>query len=201
MLHNFLPLIFKILGGMLAIFTVLCFVRIIFSWFPGAQYTGFGRFVCALVDPYLNIFSVLPLRFGMLDLSPIVAIGVLTLFSSLLGNIAATGRISLSNILGMLINLAWSVVQSLVMLMLVLFFIRWLVYVITNRDPPYDSIWAAFDNGVAPMVSKIAGLVASGRRLTYKTSLGIACVVLLLVLVAGFFVINVLLSFVALIPF
>ena len=33
---------------------IICFVRIMLSWFPGAQYSPVGRFLSSLCDPYLN---------------------------------------------------------------------------------------------------------------------------------------------------
>lgn len=75
---------------LITVFIVLVIVRILMSWFrlPYNRWlNGFLEFVTSVVDPYLNIFRrFLPLvRIGpgALDISPIVAILVL----SIVGNI------------------------------------------------------------------------------------------------------------------
>ncbi len=69
------------------VYLVLIFIRIIMSWIPRIPYNPVLRaiitFVSDVTDPYLNIFRrfIPPLRIGpgALDLSPIVAVLVLSI--------------------------------------------------------------------------------------------------------------------------
>ena len=66
--------ILRIISGALYVYTILCFIRIIFTWFPQAQYSMPGRILSTLCDPYLNFFRRFRiLRIGMLDLEALVS--------------------------------------------------------------------------------------------------------------------------------
>ena len=78
------------LSTLITVFIVLVIVRILMSWFrlPYNRWlNGFLEFVTSVVDPYLNLFRrFLPLvRIGpgALDISPIVAILVLSIFGGI----------------------------------------------------------------------------------------------------------------------
>ena len=77
------------------VYLVLIFIRIILSWVPRIPYNrylaAFLKFVTDVTDPYLNLFRrVLPpvrLGPGALDLSPMVAIFVLIIVSSIVADL------------------------------------------------------------------------------------------------------------------
>lgn len=52
-------------------------IYILMSWFPNARESTFGRFLGSLAEPYLEPFRRFIPPFGMIDLSPIVAMLVL----------------------------------------------------------------------------------------------------------------------------
>jgi len=66
------------------VYIALIFVWVLGSWFPQWQGQAWFQLVAKLVQPYLELFRALPLRMGMIDLTPVVAILVLILFESLL---------------------------------------------------------------------------------------------------------------------
>ena len=81
--------ILGILSAAVTIYTMLCFLNIIISWFPGAKFTSIGRAISALTDPYMNFFSRSGwLTFGNIDFSPILSIGILSVISSILGGMS-----------------------------------------------------------------------------------------------------------------
>ncbi|OPX84680.1 MAG: YGGT family protein [Pelotomaculum sp. PtaB.Bin104] len=65
------------------VYSYLLIFRILLSWFKHNHYQPIIRFVYEITDPYLNIFRKLIPPFGMLDLSPIVALIVLQLLQML----------------------------------------------------------------------------------------------------------------------
>ena len=79
------------------VYVVLIFIRILMSWVPRIPYNRWLRmfldFVTEATDPYLNLFRrfIPPLRMGpaALDLSPIVAIIVLSIVRTLVVNAIA----------------------------------------------------------------------------------------------------------------
>ena len=76
---------------LITVYVVLIFIRILMSWFTRIPYNRYLdmalRFVSEVTDPYLNLFRrfipMVRIGPGALDLSPIVAVLVL----SILGNI------------------------------------------------------------------------------------------------------------------
>ena len=78
----FVALIGYLLYGLLSFYSLLIFIRIIFSWGMVSSVNPVMRFLVSATDPLL-----LPLRrmmppFGMFDLSPIVAFIILWLFQA-----------------------------------------------------------------------------------------------------------------------
>jgi YggT family protein len=77
------------------VYTILIIIRIILSWIPRLPYNRWlsagVKFVSDVTDPYLNLFRrVLPpvrLGPGALDLSPMVALFVLIIVSSIVARL------------------------------------------------------------------------------------------------------------------
>lgn len=67
----------SLFNQVLYLYSLVLFVYALMSWFPGAYNTGLGRFLRKICDPYLEIFRRLPLQFGGIDFSFILAIIVL----------------------------------------------------------------------------------------------------------------------------
>jgi YggT family protein len=72
---------------LITVYVVLIFIRILMSWFTRIPYNRYLaavlKFVSDVTDPYLNLFRrfIPPLRIGpgALDLSPIIAVIVLSI--------------------------------------------------------------------------------------------------------------------------
>jgi YggT family protein len=52
----------------------LIIARVVISWLSADSYNPIVQFIIQITEPVLTPFRRLPLRFGMLDLSPIVAL-------------------------------------------------------------------------------------------------------------------------------
>jgi len=61
------------------VYTYLLIIRILISWFRHNPYQPVIRFIYEITDPYLNLFRKIIPPFGMLDLSPILALFALQL--------------------------------------------------------------------------------------------------------------------------
>ncbi|MCB1188524.1 YggT family protein [bacterium] len=69
------------------LYSYMCFIWVFGSWFPNWRYQEWFKMLSSIVEPYMNVFKGLPLRFGMFDLSPMIAIFVLYIFRSLIASI------------------------------------------------------------------------------------------------------------------
>ena len=196
-----ISIILSVVAGALSLYTLLCFIYILLSWFPGARFTKFGKIISSLCEPYMNFFSKLGfLRIGNIDFSPIISLGLLSVLSSIVAGIQGTGRIYFGGIIATIIYMLWNILTSILSIFVLLIFIRWIVLLIHKGYTSYESDW----NQVDMMISKIAYKVASTftkKTVSYQTALLITWISFVVIIVAGRFVINVLVNLCYKIPF
>ncbi len=196
-----LPIVLLSLSIVISIYTLLCFIRILLTWFPGASYTPFGRFLSTLCDPYLNIFRRLRfLRFSAFDLSPALAIMVLYGISYILINLMRGGIPSLGSILSLILSLIWGVVSSVLGFIIILMVIRLLVLFFSGSYGNYGSIWDQLDRAMSPMVYRITSIFTGGRMIPYKTALIIAIIIMVAIEFGGKFLIDYLCTLIRMLP-
>ena len=193
--------ILSILAAMLSVYTLLCFVYILMSWFPGAKFTRFGHIMTAICEPYMGLFRKLGfLRIGNIDFSPIVSLGILSLASAILGGIQHTGRIFVGGILGTIISSIWGIASSIGFIFTLLTFVRWIVLLINKGRTSYDSGWNQVDMMLNKISYKIAGTFTK-KALSYQKSLLISWITLLVFLGVGHFLITILVNLCYRMPF
>ena len=193
--------ILSILAGILSIYTLLCFVYILMSWFPGVKFTKFGHFMAAVCEPYMNLFRKMSfLRIGNIDFSPIVSLGILSLASTILARIQLTGRIFFGGILGSTLSSLWGIASSILGIFALLIFIRWIVLLINKGRTSYESGWNQIDMILNKMSYKIAGTF-SKNSMSYQKSLLLSWIILLVSLVVGHILIQILVNLCYKMPF
>lgn len=192
-------IIFSVLSAAVTIYTILCVIDIFLTWIPGAKFTRFGRFMDSICEPYLNLFSKISfLHVGNIDFSPIVAIGILSLLSSILGGITRTGRLYLGGILGTIIQMLWSICSTLLVLFFLLTLIRWII--LTANKTSYSSSWQQLDYLLEKIAYKISKPFSKGN-LSYKQALLVSWIGMLVILIAGYIITGILTNLCGRIPF
>ena len=155
------------------------------SWFPGARFTKFGHFMSAICEPYMGLFRKMSfLRIGNIDFSPILAIGILSLLTTILSRITLTGRIYFGGILGSIISMLWNLVSSLAGIFAILILIRWIVLLVKKGYTPYESAWNNVDAMLQKPVYKITNTFTK-KPVSYQNALIISFVVLMAILILG----------------
>ena len=76
-----------LVNGICTILYWLLFARILISWFPVDPFSGPVQFLNQVTDPILEPLRRLPLRIGMLDLTPLVAFFILYVTNQVLTSI------------------------------------------------------------------------------------------------------------------
>lgn len=67
--------VFDLINTLVTIYYWMIIIYILMSWLPNARESAFGEILGKFVEPYLAPFRrFIPPIFGMLDISPIVAI-------------------------------------------------------------------------------------------------------------------------------
>jgi YggT family protein len=169
----------SILAGMISIYMLLIFIRILLSWFSGV---GFGTpmyVLCCICDPYLNwwrrfrIFKNSPV-----DFSPILALGFLSLARSILV-FGALGKMSLGLVLAFVINALWVVVSWILFFFIAVLVLRLIAYI--GNFNIYSPFWRLVDIVAQPLMYRICRILFPSRIISYLARLIVSIAVLLLV--------------------
>lgn len=193
--------ILGILSAIINIYTILCVISIILTWFPGAKFTAFGKFLSSICDPYLNLFSKSgKLRIGNIDFSPILAIGILSLLTTILSRITLTGRIFFGGILAAIVSLFWNLGSSLIGILTIIILVRWIVLLVKKGYTPYDSGWNNVDAMLQKPVYKISSTF-SKNPVSYQTALLISWITLAVILLLGAILSGILIHLCNMLPF
>ena len=196
-----IPIIFSVLSAAITIYTLMCFICVILSWFPGARFTRFGHFIERACLPYMNFFSRFGwLRLGNIDFSPIISIGVLSVASSILSRISATGTLYFGAILESIIYMLWNVCSSILSLLFIVVLIRWIVLLVKNGQTSMSSVWYQVDRMIESIVFKISSTFFK-TRVSYQKALLVTWITLMVFLGVGRFLVGILCALCMKIPF
>ena len=170
----------------ISLYSFLCLIRIVLSWIPSAANSSFGQILSSLCDPYLNWFRRFPFtRIGMIDFSPILALGVLSVGSDMIARIIRTGHLSLWGILISLLMIIWSFLSFIFNLLIIFLIVRLLYDLLgaSNNSP----FWYSLDRFLNPAIAKITSFIPA-RAMSYRTRIIASILILLLLRIAfGFF--------------
>lgn len=176
------------------VYLFLCFIKIILSWIPAAAYSSFGRMLSAICDPYLDWFRRFRFtRIGMIDFSPVLSLGILSISAQLITSILATGTVSLWGFFVSIIQLAWSFIGFILNLLIIFLIIRLLYDLLgSSASSPF---WYNLDKFLNPVITKTTQLFP-GRFMSYRSRLILTIVLILMLrLMLGLFVGSLLFQF------
>ncbi len=173
-----------LVSNIIFLYTMMCIIRMILTWFPGAEYSTFGRILSNICDPYLNIFRKLTwLRIGAFDFSAAIGVCVLWAASSLIATIFIS-KITLGGILAAIVGLIWQIVRSVIGFLLFLLIAR-LIVLLVSKKSGYGTIWDSLDRAITPFIYKIVSPISRGRPMSFIKALVISILVILILAVAG----------------
>jgi YggT family protein len=176
-------LLFLALAGLCGLYSLLILIRVVLSWFGGANYGRPQALLSRITDPYLNWWRGIPgLRAGFLDLSPIAAMAVLSLAQSVFSTIAAYGRITLGIVLAIALSAIWQAISFILGFCLIILALRLIAY-LTGANV-YSGFWRIIDTISSPILYRINRIVFGRRLVNYLAGI-ITAIVLLGVIWAG----------------
>lgn len=164
------------------VYLFLCFVKILLSWVPSAAYSSFGRMLSSICDPYLNWFRRFRFtRIGMVDFSPVLSLGILSIAAQLITSLLTTGTISLWGLCVSIIELVWSFIGFMLNLLIIFLIIR-LGYDLfgSSSSSPF---WYNLDRFLSPVIAKVTGFFPQ-KPLQYRTRLILTILIILLLRIA-----------------
>ena len=194
--------IFSVLASVVSIYTLLCFVRVMLSWFPGAEYSRFGQVLRQMCDPYLDIFRRFRfLRFSSFDFTPAIGLCVLMALQAFFNSLAMGKAFRISTILSMLVMLVGNIFTSVLGFFAVIILVRLIVYLIIGDGQGSYSIWTAMDRAISPIIFRIAGLVFRNQSISFVKALVTSFIILAVFAVGIAYALGVLGTLISMIPF
>ena len=149
---------------------MVIFLRIILTWFPGFGNSGIIDFLSRITDPYLNWFRRFSfLQLGFLDLSPIIALGVLSLVNRILGLLANYGRISLGIVLALALQIIWGALSFILGFLILILILRLIAYLF--RQSGANPFWNVIEIISNPVLYRINRIFFRGRIIRLVTAL------------------------------
>ena len=168
--------LFNTFGFAVKIYSYLCIVYIFLSWFGSNSRGGFLYEIC---DPYLSWFRRFKFtQIGMVDFSPILAIGILSLFSGVLFQIADMRTFSVLGIILNLVGIVWSFFSFLLNFFIIILIIRLVLDFSENyRQGNFVDMLDRFLSPVFVRVHKLSG----GRFMSLRKQIIVCLIVLILI--------------------
>ncbi|MBQ2313390.1 MAG: YggT family protein [Treponema sp.] len=186
MAFTFIASILRLLASVISLYALLCFIRILLTWFPALSYSKAAQFLAAICDPFLNKFRGIKwLTLGSIDFSPALALCLLSAASSILNGLASGAALSVGGILALLLDLFWTIIFSLITFIILLLAIRLIIIFASRSEYSSSPIISTIDRSIAPLVQRLAGPFRRGRAQTYKAALIISIIMLILLNFAG----------------
>lgn len=161
--------ILRILGGAVSAYMILCFARLMLSWFPGGERGTGARLLLRITEPYLAPFRRIAfLRGSGMDFSPMAALAVLAGVSWALGY-AAAGALTVGTLLALAVRVAWYPAGFLLGFFAVLILARIVAYL--ARWNSLHPAWRAVDAMINPVLLLVKRVVYRNRIVNYMQGL------------------------------
>jgi YggT family protein len=158
--------IMSILSGIISVYMILIFIRILLTWFPGADFGRLYVFLCGICDPYLNWFRRFRIfKNSPVDFSPIIALAFLSLVQKILTAWGTLGRIRLATVLIMLLGAVWSILSWVLGFFIVVLVLRMVAYL--GNFNIYSPFWRFVDFIAQPVMYRISRIFFPTRIVNY----------------------------------
>jgi YggT family protein len=175
------------------------FIRILLTWFSGSGLRAPGELLGRFTDPYLNWFRRFRLRAGMLDLSPLLALAVLSLVNQIFSTLAQYGVITIGFILALVLRSVWSALSFILGFCIIVLILRLIAFFAQANI--YSPFWRIIDTISTPLLFRINRILFGARIVHFRNSLVISIIALVLVFIAALVLINLAISGLVRLPF
>ena len=177
----------SILAGITSVYMILLFIRILLTWFPGADFGRPYAFLCSICDPYLNWFRRFRIfRNSPIDFTPVIALVFLSLLNNVLVSWGRMGRFSIGILLVMLLHALWSVVLWVLGFFIVILILRMIAFL--GNSNIYSPFWRFVDFIAQPVMYRISRIFFPNRIVGYLFRI-IFSIIILAALIALFYLV------------
>lgn len=156
----------NIVATLISLYSICIWLRIILTWIkiPGQmQENSVARFLGKIVDPYLAWFKgITSLRRSRLDLTPLVALAVLSIVQSMLRLFGAYGKLTVGLVFGLVLQTLWGYIISPILWFVIILLVIRLVFCY-KRGPNTIQYIKMLDSMIGEVLNWVQGLFYKNR--------------------------------------
>jgi YggT family protein len=184
--------IVSVLSGIISVYMILIFIRILLTWFSGADFAQYGRsnslyvFLCSICDPYLNWFRRFRIfKTSFVDFSSLVALAFLSFVHNIFLFWGRTGRISIALVLNLFFQAVLSILFWVLGFFVVILLLRMIAFL--GNFNIYSPFWHFIDFISQPILYRISRIFFPARITGYlfRIIFSIAALIILGILAWG----------------
>jgi len=180
--------IFGILATITGIYSLIIFIRIIFSWFGNMVGGKPVEIINRITDPYLDWWrQKLNLNIGNFDFSVIPAIVFLSFIQNIFQNLSKAGRITIGFILAQILSSAWNIFSFIIVFFIIVITIRLIGYFINSNL--YGPFWSIIDSVTQPLLYRINRIFFGKKIGGYLIGIILSLLFLIVILAGGWFIV------------
>ena len=165
---NIFMTIASIVAGLLSFYSLLIWLRIVLTWIriPGqTQQNPLTYYLGKIVDPYLSWFrGVSGLRRSRIDLTPLLALAVLSVVQSMLRLYGAYGRLTVSMVFSLILQTLWSYLISPIFWFLIIL-MGFRLFFCYKRSPQTISYITMLDALLGPVMNTVQRIIYPKRTI------------------------------------
>ncbi len=195
---NVLMSIASIVASLLSFYSLLIWLRIILTWLrvPGqTQENPLAYYIGKVVDPYLSWFrGISSLKRSHIDLTPLVALAVLSVVQSMLRFYGASGTITVGMVVALIFQTLWSYLVSPVFWFLIIL-LGFRLFFCYKRSAKTISYITMLDSLIGGILNWVQRFFYSKRTINDRQLVTTGLVFFIVLYIAASFVLRFLVNF------
>ena len=177
-----MQIVFRVLAAVIGIYSLIIFIRIIFSWFRNLVSGRLVEIISKVTDPYLNWWRKrLNLRIGIIDFSAVAGIMFLYLLQNIFSMISAADKISIGMFLSVIILSLWPMVSFILGFCIIVIVLRMIAY-LTNRYM-FSQFWGMVDSISKPILYRINRIVFGSKIPGFLNGIIVSLLILIVIFI------------------
>jgi YggT family protein len=187
-MEEMMRFIFGILAAAAGIYSLIIFIRIIFSWFGNMVSGKPVEIINKITDPYLDWWrQKLHFNIGVLYFSAIAAIVFLSFIQNIFRILSVSEKITLGFLLAQILLSLWNIFSFIIVFLIIIIVIRIAGY-LANSDI-YNPFWSIIDSVSQPFLYRMNRIFFGKKIGGFLKGIVLSLLSLVIILVGGKFIV------------
>jgi YggT family protein len=189
--EEIMSFVFGILALITGIYSLIIFIRIIFSWFGDMVYGKPVEIINRITDPYLDWWrNKLRLNVVGFDFSVIPAVVFLSFIQNIFKILSVSEKITFGFLLAQILLSLWNIFSFIIVFFIIVIVIRAIGYL--NNGDIYSPFWSFIESISQPLLYRMNRIFFGKKIGSYITGIFLSLLFLIILLVGGKIIIMIL---------